>query len=197
MAASYPTSIKSFTTKTNNVDDVDAAHINDLQDEVVALETACGVGKSTSLIQRVRSEIATLVACGATIPEDNTIPQNTEGVEVTTVSITPKSSTNKLRIRALVSGNSASSQDAFAAIFQDSGANAIAAGSGSYPTTNECFMIYLEVEIVAGGTSAITFKLRVGADTSANLNVNGRDGGTQRFGGKNISFLEVEEFRAS
>lgn len=196
MAASYPTSIKSFTTKTNNVDDVDAAHINDLQDEVVALETACGVGKSTSLIQRVRSEIATVVTCGSTIPEDNSIPQNSEGVEVTTVTITPKGSSNKLRVRAGVSGNSASAQDAFAAIFKDSGADAIAAGSGSNPTTNECFIIYLEVEVTAGGTSAITFKLRVGGDTSSNLYVNGKDGGSQRFGGKNITFLEVEEFKA-
>ena len=39
MAAVYPTSIKTFTTKTNKVDIVDAAHINDLQNEVIALET--------------------------------------------------------------------------------------------------------------------------------------------------------------
>lgn len=39
MPASYPGSIKTFTTKTNKVDLVDAAHVNDLQAEVVALET--------------------------------------------------------------------------------------------------------------------------------------------------------------
>lgn len=39
MAASYPTSVKSFTTKTNGVDDVDASHINDLQLEMSAVET--------------------------------------------------------------------------------------------------------------------------------------------------------------
>jgi hypothetical protein len=37
-AASYPTSIKSFTTKIQG-DTVNASHINDLQDEVVAIET--------------------------------------------------------------------------------------------------------------------------------------------------------------
>jgi len=39
MAASYPTSVKSFTTKVNGVDAPDAEHINDLQLEVSAVET--------------------------------------------------------------------------------------------------------------------------------------------------------------
>ncbi len=39
MSASYPTTVKSFNTKTDNVTTNSAAHINDLQDEVVALET--------------------------------------------------------------------------------------------------------------------------------------------------------------
>jgi hypothetical protein len=44
MAASFPTAIKSFTTKVDGVDDVQAAHINDLQDEVVAVETVLLTG---------------------------------------------------------------------------------------------------------------------------------------------------------
>lgn len=43
MSASYPGAIKSFTTKVNNVDTVDASHVNDLQLEVTAIETALGV----------------------------------------------------------------------------------------------------------------------------------------------------------
>jgi hypothetical protein len=38
MAASYPTSVKSFTTKSNG-GTIDAAHVNDLQDEVAAMQT--------------------------------------------------------------------------------------------------------------------------------------------------------------
>jgi hypothetical protein len=44
MAASFPTSIKEFTTKEDAVTDVLAAHVNDLQAEVVAVETALGAG---------------------------------------------------------------------------------------------------------------------------------------------------------
>lgn len=46
MAASYPGSIKSFTTKTDSSDVIRASHINDLQDEVVAVETQLGITSS-------------------------------------------------------------------------------------------------------------------------------------------------------
>lgn len=46
MAPSFPTSIKSFTTKTNNVDTINASHVNDLQDEVAAIETLLGEASS-------------------------------------------------------------------------------------------------------------------------------------------------------
>lgn len=61
MAASYPGSIKSFTTKTNYVDLVDASHINDLQDEVVAVETELGTdvaGSATNLKTRLAVSLA-------------------------------------------------------------------------------------------------------------------------------------------
>jgi hypothetical protein len=43
MAASYPSSAKSFTTKASN-DVIEAAHVNDLQDEVTAVETGLLTG---------------------------------------------------------------------------------------------------------------------------------------------------------
>ena len=39
MAATFPGGVKSFTTKTDGVDKINAAHINDIQDEVTAIET--------------------------------------------------------------------------------------------------------------------------------------------------------------
>ena len=42
MAAAYPSGVKTFTTKTNKVDLVDADHVNDLQLEVVAIQTELG-----------------------------------------------------------------------------------------------------------------------------------------------------------
>lgn len=46
MAADFPTSVKTFTTKTNDVDTIDASHVNDLQDEVNAVETLLGASSA-------------------------------------------------------------------------------------------------------------------------------------------------------
>ena len=47
MTASYPSSVKSFTTKVDFTDTVLAAHVNDLQDEVVSLESTFGTSIRT------------------------------------------------------------------------------------------------------------------------------------------------------
>jgi hypothetical protein len=47
MTSAFPSSIKAFTTKVDGVDDVQAAHVNDLQDEVAAIEAALGIGFTT------------------------------------------------------------------------------------------------------------------------------------------------------
>lgn len=44
MSTNYPTSLDSYTTKTDNVTTVLAAHVNDLQAAVVAIETLVGAG---------------------------------------------------------------------------------------------------------------------------------------------------------
>jgi hypothetical protein len=46
MATNFPTSIDSYTTKVNNVDTIDAANVNDLQDATVAVETLLGAGST-------------------------------------------------------------------------------------------------------------------------------------------------------
>ena len=49
MTASFPTSIKSYTTKVDGVDYPLAAHINSPQEEIVAIETALGVNMVNNL----------------------------------------------------------------------------------------------------------------------------------------------------
>jgi len=47
MATNFPTGLDSYTTKVDNTDSVLAAHVNDLQSAVVAIETKMGVDSST------------------------------------------------------------------------------------------------------------------------------------------------------
>lgn len=48
MPTNFPASLDSFTTKTNNVDTIDASHVNNLQDATLAIETLLGAQSNRS-----------------------------------------------------------------------------------------------------------------------------------------------------
>jgi hypothetical protein len=48
MAASYPSAIRSFSTKTNVLDIIDASDPNSLQEEVIAIESSLGINPALS-----------------------------------------------------------------------------------------------------------------------------------------------------
>jgi hypothetical protein len=79
MAANWPTSFDTYSTKTDGVDDVLAAHINAVQDAVVALETELGTGglkgSTASLTARLNVALnADGTVKGTALP--NPIPAN-------------------------------------------------------------------------------------------------------------------------
>jgi hypothetical protein len=76
--AVYPASIIAYTTKTNKVDLVDAAHINTLQTEQVALQTELGkdpAGSFTDLVTRLAhiQDVDGAVAKGTTFPSSGLV----------------------------------------------------------------------------------------------------------------------------
>jgi len=73
MSASYPRAIKVFTAKHDYTDDVMAAHVNDLQDEVVALETILGVNPNL-LDSDDLEPMASLAARLSALESGRTIP---------------------------------------------------------------------------------------------------------------------------
>lgn len=65
MAASYPSSIKSFSTKTDNVSAIVAADQTDMSDEIVAIETELGItpsGSFSDVVSRLLEEVASVWA---------------------------------------------------------------------------------------------------------------------------------------
>ena len=74
MAADYPGSIKSFTTKTDGVDDVEAAHINDMQLEITAIETELGINPAGQYAKYTTN-------AGQSIPDTTATIINYEDVE--------------------------------------------------------------------------------------------------------------------
>lgn len=127
----------------------------------------------------------------AVIPIDNTIPQISEGTQILTLNITPKSATNKLRIR--VSGgwyNRAAAVNNVAAIFADNDVNAKAAILDSIEVAGYLGQVAFETEFVPGSTATRTISVRVGP-TAGTCVVNGA-----YLGGTNRWWLTVEEIKA-
>lgn len=125
---------------------------------------------------------------------DDTIPQNTEGTEIITVAITPRSASSRIRISYSMWGTITASLDVMiAAVFIDSTADALqdsVATSDLSTTTNYLARVSHVFEYAPGDTSAHTFKLRVGGTNTIRLN------GTQaarKFGGASAATLVVEE----
>lgn len=153
------------------------------------------IGFSSSKIVQVieGTPNTTYSSITTTMPYDNSIPQNTEGGEVVTVTITPTSASSRLVIEAQFFGTSTSSGTVIA-LYQDSTAGAIAAGvlaHASDVVTNGG----IRYEMAAGTTSATTFKLRAGNNSGATTYVNGSSGG-RLFGGVGACRIKVTEISA-
>jgi hypothetical protein len=167
-------------------------------------EIGVGYGGFTgNVIQVVYAELTTsTVTSSVSIPVDNTIPQNTEGVEILTCSITPKYANSILYIESnSFIGESANNVDNIVqALFRDSTADAISVSfnNASPPSSssfggglsfNPTYMLAMET---ANSTSSTTFKLRAGGGGSpTTLRVNGTS--SQFFNGKLITYIRITE----
>lgn len=150
---------------------------------------------SGNWIQCVASIDGVAASGTTTIPFDDTIPQNTEGTQFYSVSITPTSSTNKLLIFANLFLYPSTSVNAVAALFQDSTASAIATSNPAYLGGGTWEMLHILHSMTAGTTSATTFKLRAGPATAATVYANGNNSG-RLFGGTCRSGILVAEVAA-
>ena len=150
-----------------------------------------GVG-SSFLIQEVRATFNTPQTCTTRIPFDNTIPQNTEGDEVITVTITPSNAASILRIEFNVWGGTQGSNPVVA-LFQDAGTDAISVLANTLVTQGFFNFIYY---MTAGTTLATTFKIRMGTDAGAfrPLYILADQNGNPIYGGAFQGSLSVNEF---
>lgn len=153
------------------------------------LPAGCVVGVSAT-------NYSTYTSTSSNIPLDDTIPQNTEGIQIMSVAHTPKASGNLLKIDVVVHCTSTGTAGyPVAALFKDSVANALMAGVTIAATSAALDQIAFTHYMTAGTTSAITFKVRVGADNSGHTTYVNGVGGGRWFGGTLTSTLVVTEFK--
>lgn len=155
--------------------------------------TARGDMPAGAVIQSVAATYGSNADLSTTIPNDDTIPQNTEGTEVVTVSITPTSASSTIEIEFRGMGAASGSANLVAALFKDSGANALAASTGIAGSVNLPGPIGIIYQESAGSTSARTYKIRVGANTGT-CRLNGTTTG-RLYGGTSAATLVVREIK--
>ena len=137
----------------------------------LALKAALSSGGGGKIVQWVYTDDDAVATGNTGVPVDNTIPQNTEGVEYMSLSITPTDSANKLIIYFngyMTSNNSVS--PLVVSLFQDSTSDALATRSHSSSGTFVMNPDLLHV-MTAGTTSSTTFKIRAGPNTGTNYTI--------------------------
>jgi hypothetical protein len=149
-------------------------------------------------LQTVYAQTTTRQFIDVAIPADNTKPQNTEGEEVVTASITPHSSTNKVLIEALINGtqDNGGSGTVIVALFKDSDASAIATTHCSSPA-GFAAQLSLVFQHAPATTSSVTYKIRVGYTVGGTgFLINGIPTGDV-YDGTMISCLRLTEIKSS
>lgn len=123
------------------------------------------------------------------VPADDTIPQNTEGDQYISTNFTPTRKVNLLD-HSVFMFVSHSASITIGALFQDSGANAIASGWAPQIFSNNNLIISHFQR--AATLSQITFAVRAGGGAAGTLTVNGYSG-ARYLGGTIRSYHKIAE----
>jgi uncharacterized membrane protein len=160
---------------------------------VVRWRNAATLGGGGSARNAVYAESSTFTSVTSAIPQDNTIPQSNEGTQILTASITPASSTTKLRITVTIPYSTGLGECFAASLFRDAGANAVFAMPSCPCSPLHMRELVFTTEVNSTATTASTFNLRVGPASGTGY-VNGTDLGAM-FGGTLKSTMVIEEIK--
>ncbi len=135
------------------------------------------------------------------IPNDNTIPQITEGAQYLTCTIVPKSATSNLLVQVMlyVGEPTNLNNNGAIALFRDATASAIAVGALFRPASNldGGFPCALSILTPSNSISSTTFTVRAGLDVASALVMNtNADGVYPKWGGVYYSGITIMEIAA-
>lgn len=149
-------------------------------------------GGSSVVVQVVSTQTGATATGSVAIPVDDTIPQNTEGTEFMTLAVTPTDAANKLQIDIVIFLTGPAAKWLIVALFQDTTANALAVGAAFNETNTAGMTVKFTHHMVAGTTSATTFKVRAGCHDATAIRMNGQ-GAVRLWGGVVASSITITE----
>lgn len=153
-----------------------------------------GTSASGVTIQTVNTMNGAVATGTTAIPLDDTIPQITEGDEYMTRTITPGNASNLLKITVVTNWACTDTTGTTTALFVGVTANALAASQTRTDTSGKMTNTHFIHYMTAGGTSALTFRVRIGS-TTGTVTFNGAASG-RLFGGVTASSITIEEVKA-
>lgn len=151
-----------------------------------------GGGAYGNVLQIVGNQTGAVATGTTIIPLDDSPPQNTEGTQFLTQTITPKSATSTLLIQVVVNIATTANGAIILALFQDSGANAIASTFSNQSITNVGGVYVLQYLMTSGTTSATTFSVRCGNSNASTYTLNGASS-ARLLGGVCTSSITITE----
>ncbi len=143
------------------------------------------------VLQRVFTQTGAVATSTTAIPEDDTIPQITEGTEFMTLAITPLSATSILAVEVLFITSKSGAGSTVCALFRDSTANALATNWSYQSSSSEMDEMNINHSVVSGSLSATTFRVRGSGGTT--LTFNGQSS-ARKFGGTMASGIMITEY---
>ena len=147
-----------------------------------------------SIVQTVYGEYLANTNLTAIIPTDDTIPQNTEGTEIISISITPRFITSKILLNVQGVASLSVSGAVNSAIFRDSVVDAIAACMTDVANATWSNSVVFTYQDSPATTSATSYKLRVGSGDVGTLRMNGYST-TREFGGVMRTTMVAQEIK--
>lgn len=165
-----------------------------------AWAAAGGGAAAGQVIQVVATTYTAATGITTAIPNDDTVPQSTEGTQILSQSITPASSSNKILCIVDMWGYGESGSSGLTAVLlRSTTAINVARGtvqesdaSSSYGINSQVGMSFLDSPATA---SAVTYSVRVGHHTAGNnLTINGENS-ARKYGGASTATLILMEVK--
>lgn len=164
--------------------------------EVLTVDSAQALGVKWAaggkFAQVVRNQLGAAFVTTTTIPFDDTVPANTEGVEYTTLAISPINASSTLLIKVVLQVTTDANNHAIAMLHKDSGA-IVAVGIANSQGGDAYHTLTFHYAAAAGATSEQTWKVRVGTSDGGALRINSRSSAARIFGGVCASSIEIME----
>jgi hypothetical protein len=157
--------------------------------------TVVAENRAGLVVQKVFSQDGEFATGSTTMVDDDSIPQNDEGSEFMTATITPTNANNILEIEVSFMCGTGAVENPIMALYQDDTADALASVFFRNDAVNVASTNHLRHHMTAGTTSSTTFKIRVGPTNAGTITFNGTAGG-RKCGGVMASSISITEYEA-